>query len=473
MGAMTETLFSLDPDRPFHRQEHLGHNRWHPDIPPVASVRPGETFRVDCRDWFDGHVRNDDTAHDVLTAPFHIGHPLSGPFRVEGAKPGDLLVVDIVDVGPSSDAAESAPGELAGQGWGYTGIFAPGHGGGFLPEHFPDAYKAIWEFRDGKATSRHIPGVSFTGAPHPGVMGTAPSEKLLARWNTREAQLIAGNPLKVPPLALPPAPNGAVLGGLEEDEADRVALAAAQTTPPRENGGNQDIKDLTRGSRVFYPVYVDGANFSVGDLHFSQGDGEITLCGAIEMGGFVELHVDVIPGGMDTYRIDGQAIFVPGDQAPSYDDWISFSGISVTEEGKQRYLDPYVAYQRASLQAIDYLTAFGYTHEQAFLLLGAAPVEGHLSSVVDFPNACATLYLPTEIFDFDVRPTTEGPHQVTGGLQPPRASGDDLDDADILRAVPKDKSALWPAARRLGGHAARPLETAFGKLRDLVGRKGR
>lgn len=120
MGAMTETLFSLDPDRPFHRQEHLGHNRWHPDIPPVASVRPGETFHVDCRDWFDGHVRNDDTAHDVLTAPFHIGHPLSGPFRVEGAKPGDLLVVDIVDVGPSSDAAEAAPGELAGQGWGYT-----------------------------------------------------------------------------------------------------------------------------------------------------------------------------------------------------------------------------------------------------------------------------------------------------------------------------------------------------------------
>ncbi|MDR7329902.1 acetamidase/formamidase [Corynebacterium guangdongense] len=100
----------------------------------MASVRPGETFRVDCRDWFDGHVHNDEDAHDVLTAPFHIGHPLSGPVHIEGAKPGDLMVVDIVDVGPSSDAAETDPRELAGEGWGYTGIFAPGHGGGFLQE---------------------------------------------------------------------------------------------------------------------------------------------------------------------------------------------------------------------------------------------------------------------------------------------------------------------------------------------------
>lgn len=108
---MTKPLFQLDPSKPFHHQDHLGHNRWHPEIPPVETIRPGETFRVDCRDWFDGAVRNDESAEDVLTAPFHIGHPLSGPFRVEGAKPGDLLVVDIVDVAPMSGAEE--PGDLA------------------------------------------------------------------------------------------------------------------------------------------------------------------------------------------------------------------------------------------------------------------------------------------------------------------------------------------------------------------------
>ncbi|MDR7329900.1 hypothetical protein J2S39_001576 [Corynebacterium guangdongense] len=60
---------------------------------------------------------------------------------------------------------------------------------------------------------------------------------------------------------------------------------------------------------------------------------------------------------------------------------------------------------------------------------------------------------------------------MVSDLHPPRARGEDLDDTDILRAVPKDKSALLPAARRLGGDAARPLETAFGKLRSLFGGK--
>lgn len=462
---MIENLFPLDPARPFHDQDPLGHNRWHPEIPPVATVRRGQTFRVECRDWFDGAVRNDESAGDVLTAPFHDGHQLSGPFRVEGARPGDLLVVDIVDVGP---LATDQHGPLAGQGWGYTGIFSPAHGGGFLHEHFPDAHKAVWDFDGGRATSRHIPGVSFAGAPHPGVMGTAPSAELLARWTRREARLVARNPFRVPPLAVPPLAKGALLGGALDRDAARIAVEAAQTTPPRENGGNQDIKDLTRGSRVFYPVFVDGANLSMGDLHFSQGDGEITLCGAIEMGGYIDVHVDLIPDGMNTYRVDGQAIFVPGNQAPRYDDWVSFTGISVTGEGQQKYLDPYLAYQRACLQAIDYLSAFGYSREQAYLLLGAAPVEAHLSSVVDIPNACATLYLPTAIFEFDIRPSTSGPHQVISQLHPPRAAAADLPESDVFRAVPKDKRAMLPAARRLGGQAARPVSAAFGRLRDLL-----
>lgn len=217
------------------------------------------------------------------------------------------------------------------------------------------------------------PGVSFQGAPHPGVMGTAPSPELLVRRNKREAKLVAKRPLRVPPYALPPLPKGALLGELSDAKAALVASVAAQTTPPRENGGNHDIKDLTRGSRVFYPVFVEGANLSVGDLHFSQGDGEITLCGAIEMGGHIDLHVDIIPGGMSTYNTTENAIFVPGTAAPRHQDWVAFSGISVTEDDTQHYLDPYLAYQRACLHAIDYLTAFGYSREQAFLLLGGAP----------------------------------------------------------------------------------------------------
>ena len=77
--------------------------------------------------------------------------------------------------------------------------------------------------------------------------------------------------------------------------------------------------------------------------------------------------------------------------------------------GKQHYLDVNVAYKQACLNAIEYLKKFGYTGEQALSILGTAPVEGHISGIVDIPNACATLWIPTEIFDFDIRPNADGP----------------------------------------------------------------
>lgn len=416
---MPELLFPLDSTKKFTEQQITGHNRWHPDIPAAVTVKPGDTFRAHCREWFDGAIHNDDSAEDILNAPLKGVHCLSGPFAIEGAEPGDLLIVDILDVGP---IPQEDSGPLAGQGWGYTGIFAKRNGGGFLTEQFPDAYKAIWDFSGQRTTSRHVPGVEYTGIVHPGLMGTAPSTKLLATWNAREGALIATDPHRVPPLALPPEPEDAILGSLSGDAFARAAAEAARTAPPRENGGNQDIKNLTKGSRVFYPVFVPGANLSFGDLHFSQGDGEITFCGAIEMGGFIDLHVDLIKGGMHTYGVHENAIFMPGNTDPQYSEWIAFSGTSVTLAGEQKYLDSDLAYQRACLHAIDYLTNFGYSPEQAYLLLGSAPIEGRLSGVVDIPNSCATVYIPTAMFDFPVTPSALGPHKIDPGIGAPHAS---------------------------------------------------
>jgi formamidase len=416
---MPQVVFPLDNSKSFTDQQIVGHNRWHPDIPAQVRVKPGDTFRVDCREWFDGAIHNDDSADDVLNAPLPGVHVLSGPIEVQGAEPGDLLIVDILDVGP---VPQEDSGPLAGQGWGYTGIFATENGGGFLTEQFPDAYKVIWDFRGGVASSRHVPGVSFVGIVHPGLMGTAPSANLLAKWNAREQELIDTNPTRVPPLALPPLADSAILGILEGDEFDRVAHEAARTAPPRENGGNQDIKNFTKGTRVFYPVFVNGAKLSMGDLHFSQGDGEITFCGAIEMGGFMDLGVDLIKGGMQTYGVSENAIFMPGTTDPQFSEWLAFSGTSVTLEGKQHYLDAQLSYQRACLHAIDYLTNFGYSPEQAYMILGAAPIEGRLSGVVDIPNSCSTVYIPTAIFDFDVSPGKGGPHQIDPGQGVPKSS---------------------------------------------------
>ncbi len=416
---MPKVVFPLDSSKKFTEQKIVGHNRWHGDIPAQVQVKPGDVFRVHCREWFDGAIHNDDSAEDVLNAPLPSVHVLSGPIAVAGAEPGDLLIVDILDVGP---IPQEDSGPLSGQGWGYTGVFATKNGGGFLTEQFPDAYKVIWDFRGGIATSRHVPAVSYTGIVHPGLMGTAPSAALLAKWNAREQALIDTNPDRVPPLALPPLPDSAILGSLSGAEFKRVAAEAARTAPPRENGGNQDIKNFTKGTRVFYPVFVDGAKLSMGDLHFSQGDGEITFCGAIEMGGFMDLHVDLIKGGMQTYGVSENAIFMPGNVDPQYSQWLAFSGTSVTLDGVQHYLDSHLSYQRACLHAIDYLEKFGYSRIQAYMILGSAPIEGRLSGVVDIPNSCSTVYIPTAIFDIDVRPSAAGPAQVTGGMAVPKAS---------------------------------------------------
>ena len=173
---------------------------------------------------------------------------------------------------------------------------------------------------------------------------------------------------------------------------------------------------------MFYPIFVDGANLSMGDLHFSQGDGEITFCGAIEMGGFLVPTVSVITGGVGSYRISENAIFLPGNVDPQFSQWLAFSGTSVTLSGEQHYLDSHLSYQRACLHAIDYLTKFGYSDIQAYMILGSAPIEGRLSGVVDIPNSCSTVYIPTAIFDIDVRPSATGPAQVTQGMAVPTAS---------------------------------------------------
>ncbi len=412
---MPEVAFTVDQSKSMADQAVPGHNRWHPDIPPASSVQPGSDFRVECREWTDAQIGNNDSANDVRDVNLGVAHMLSGPIAIEGAEPGDLLAVEILDLGPCQPPQEY--GDAPGQGWGYTGIFARDNGGGFLTDHYPDSHKAIWDFRGQDATSRHVPGVSYTGITHPGLFGTAPSADLLAEWNRREQALIDTDPDRVPPLALPPLEEGVLAGTLSGDALAKVGREGARTVPARENGGNHDIKNFTRGSRVYYPVHVDGALLSGGDLHFSQGDGEITFCGAIEMGGFIDFGVDLIKDGMNKYGVTTNPVFMPGRVEPRYSEFISFIGISVDEtSGDNLYLDATVAYRRACLNAIEYLKTFGYTGEQAYLLLGSAPIEGRISGIVDIPNACCSLYLPTGIFDFDIRPVKDGPTRGDRGV---------------------------------------------------------
>ncbi|KAI5475570.1 putative formamidase [Pseudohyphozyma bogoriensis] len=401
-GAPHETVIKVDPFKPADEQKGL-HNRWHPDIPPVCSVKQGEVFKVEINEWTGGQIKNSDDADDVANVDLTKIHYLSGPIAVEGAEPGDALVVEILDVTPFPEMP-----------WGYTGIFELENGGGLFAKEFKSrAAKAIWDFEGVYASSRHIPGVRFAGVSHPGLIGTAPSAELLATWNKREKELIdlPANKGCCPAVALPPLAKGAYVGqeGIDDKTRNKIHDEGARTIPGREHGGNCDIKNLSKGSKAYFPVYVDGANLSVGDLHFSQGDGEISFCGAIEMAGIISLKCSVIKNGVDKFALKNP-IFMPSPVDPLYANQIVFEGVSVDVhgDGKQYDMDATVAFKQATLNCIAYLKKLGYTHEQAYLLLSAAPVESHVGAIVDSPNACVTMGLPTAIFDRDILPHPDG-----------------------------------------------------------------
>jgi len=86
-------------------------------------------------------------------------------------------------------------------------------------------------------------------------------------------------------------------------------------------------------------------------------------------------------------------------------------------------MDATVAYKQAALNAIAYLQKIGYTREQAYLLLSAAPVESHVGAVVDSPNACVTLALPLGIFEHDILPKPEGLTKLNFGQCATRSDG--------------------------------------------------
>ena len=135
----------------------------------VETYKPGAEFRVECFDWTGGQIAPDNSANDVRDVDLTKVHYLSGPFGVEGAEPGDLMVVDLFDIGYLPESP-----------WGFTGIFAKENGGGFLVDHYPHARKAVWDFHGIYTSSRHIPGVRWAGIVHPGLIGCLP-DRALAR----------------------------------------------------------------------------------------------------------------------------------------------------------------------------------------------------------------------------------------------------------------------------------------------------
>jgi acetamidase/formamidase len=299
----------------------LVHYQWNNALAPRLEIAPGDTVVFDTRDAGDEFYTPQSTHDDVLRRPFK-GHPLTGPVRVRGAKPGDVLAVEIIDVRPRAS-------------FGWTQI-RPGRG--LLPEkEFERPFLQIWDLSDGRY-ARGMRDIAVPLEPFPGVMGVA------------------------------------------LDEA-----GAHATAPPRKNGGNIDIKQLTAGTTVFLPVWVEGALFSVGDAHGAQGDGEVCIT-AVEMNARITLKFDLLAGrnmAEPQLRVNGP--LGRANRGPYY---------ATTAHGP----DLYECSRQAVRHMIDHLARnYGLSREEAYILCSVA-VDLKVSEIVDAPNWIVSAFLPESVF---------------------------------------------------------------------------
>jgi formamidase len=299
-------------------------------------------------------------------------HPLTGPVLVKGARPGDLLEVEFVDIVP--------------QRWAFTAIMP---GLGFLRDVMTTPFLVHWDIADGFATSRQLPRVRVPGGPFMGVSGVAPSGAQVEAWTRREAELLGRGGLVFPPDA-----GGAV------PSSGAAATHGLRTLPPRENGGNFDVKQLTKGARLLLPVAVEGALFSTGDGHYAQGDGEVCVT-AIEMGATCVVRFHLQRGeaerrGIRWPRFQRTDYFAdPRWAAPQK--FIATMGMPVDEQGVNQGENLNAACRNAVLTMMALLQDRGYTREQAYAICSVA-VDLRISNVVDVPNYVVSALLPEDIF---------------------------------------------------------------------------
>jgi len=367
-------------------------NRLHPDIPMVANADPGERIVFFGRDAFDLTLDPDEisSANTIPREGVGIVHALTGPVYISGAKAGDVLAVTI-------EALE--PAEV---GWTKAGPF------GFAGDQFgTDERFIVWRISDDYAVSDALPGVRIPNASFPGVVTTLPGEKLLADVLARETQLLElGGAVMNPD---PDEAEPAMLCGVEGTKSSECL----RTIPPREHGGNMDIRYITTGTIVYLPCFVDGCGLAVGDFHYAQGDGEVAGT-AIEMGGRMTVTARIVENPPDLSRgphYEGPAsvLRIPSER------FYAVTGLPVKEKGSVpadlAYLDSpkiaglsnlssdiNLAARNALAAMIDYIVSeYGYDRTQAYMIASIA-VDMRIGQLVDVPNVGVTAILPLDIF---------------------------------------------------------------------------
>ncbi|WP_256930771.1 acetamidase/formamidase family protein [Pseudomonas sp. ABC1] len=283
-----------------------------------------------------------DRAHDFSKDGPHV---VTGPIAIEGAKPGDVLKVEIIAVEPRVP----------------YGVISNRHGKGALPGELPR--KPAQADASAKHPERYG-NVSVFTPIEPGKEGYV-------------GVLDAGNGKKI---RFPLAPFMGIMGVAADTDQP------VHSVPPAHYGGNIDVNDLGAGTVAYFPVQVPGALFYTGDGHFVQGDGEVALT-ALEGSARATLRLSLLKsGGKD---IPGSKLAQPMGETDEF--WVTL--------GLDEDLDE--AMKKSTREAIRFLQEqYGIDEALAYAYLSAA-TDFQVSQVVDRTKGINAMIRKADFVEFD------------------------------------------------------------------------
>jgi acetamidase/formamidase len=299
------------------------HHGWNNAFEPRIRIAPGDSVQFETLDASSGQLSKTSTAAELEKLDLGRVNPVTGPVWIDGAKPGDALKVTVLSFRPS--------------GWGWTGNI-PGFG--LLTDQFPAAKLHHWHYDAGLAPSMFGPGGRVPLKPMCGTIGVAPA-----------------------------------------------APGLHSIIPPRNVGGNMDVRDIAEGAELYLPVECEGAIFSVGDTHAAQGDGEV--CGtAIESAFDVALKFELIKGAhLRTPR------YVTAGPVSRH---LDSAGYEVTTGIGP---DLMAGARMAVSEMVELLSRrYGYSPIDAYMLCSVC-ADLRISSIVDVPHWVVSFYFPRVVLE--------------------------------------------------------------------------
>jgi formamidase len=366
-------------------------NRYHPDIPMMARAKPGDMIIYHTRDALDSDLDLESISEDVTAIDLNLVHPMTGPVYIEGAERGDVLAITLVDIEPDE--------------YGYT-VIIPGFG--FLRDIYTEPYLVNWRLTRTHAESDQMPGVKIPYEAFMGSVGVLPGLPEVDSWLARETAMGAAGGVVLPPQPIGAQPSA--ICGPEGSAKDKCL----RTIPPRENGGNMDVQQMQVGTTLLLPCFIDGCGLFIGDVHYAQGDGEVSGT-AIETGAVVTVITEIrkgegafikgpeVEGGSQIknmeptkfYQTIGLPLKTAGEVPPQY----TYLESQKIKDLSNLSEDLTLAARDALIKMIDHIMRkHGLDREQAYILASVA-VDLRIGQVVDVPNYIVTAILNEGVFE--------------------------------------------------------------------------